>query len=132
MAGDGGSGQLDEMIRRIRSIPRLAAEAAPEVADALRAQLGQQVAAGQAPDGSAWKPTKDGRKPLAGAAKAIAVRAVGTVVLATLGGHEVFHHFGTERTPKRQILPFGSLPADLATAIRAGLVRRFRRQTGGR
>ncbi|MCC6557188.1 MAG: hypothetical protein IT372_29910 [Polyangiaceae bacterium] len=119
------------MIRRIRSIPRLVTEAAPEVADALRAQLAQQVASGRAPDGSAWKPTKDGKKPLAGAAKALAVRAVGTVVLATLGGHEVFHHYGTKLVPKRQILPFGSLPAELGAAIKAGLVRRFRRQMGG-
>jgi hypothetical protein len=131
VAGDGFA-QLDEMIRRIRSIPQLVTEAAPEVADTFRAQLHQQVASGRAPDGSAWKPTKGGKQPLVNAAKAIAVRAVGTVILATLSGHEVFHHYGTKVQPKRQILPFGSLPADLASAIKAGLVRRFRQRMGQR
>jgi len=130
MDGDGFA-QLDEIIRRVRSIPGLVQEAAPEVANALRVHLEQRIAAGQAPDGSGWKPTKDGRKPLAGAARALSVRAVGTVILATLTGHEVFHHYGTKHVPKRQILPADSLPADLHTALKTGLVRRFRERVGG-
>lgn len=130
--GADGFAQLDEMIRRIRAIPAMVQEAAPELADVLRAHLEQRIASGQAPDGSTWKPTKDGRRPLAGAAGALAVRAVGTTVLAVLSGHEVFHHFGTKHMPKRQILPAGSLPADLGAAFKAGLVRRFRHRMGGR
>lgn len=130
----GGSGfaELDEMIRRIREMPELAREAAPEVAETLRAHLEQNIAAGRGPDGSAWQKTKDGRRALAGAAKALAVRVVGSMVLVVLSGHEVFHHYGTKRVPKREIIPSGSLPADLGAAIKAGLVRRFRQRMGGR
>ena len=120
------------MVRRIRAVPKLAQEAAPEVAEIVRAHLEQGIAAGRAPDGSSWQLTKHGRKALAGAAKALAVRAVGSMVLVVLSGHEVFHHYGTKRVPKREILPSGSLPDDLSSAIKQGLVRRFRERTGGR
>ncbi|AKT38257.1 phage virion morphogenesis protein [Chondromyces crocatus] len=127
-----GFAELDAMIARIRELPRMAQEAAPEVAEALRDHLEQNIAAGRSPEGASWKPTRDGKKPLAGATKALSVRAVGAIILAVLSGHEVYHHYGTKRVPRRAILPSAALPEDLSSAIKAGLVRRFRRRMGGR
>lgn len=130
---DNGDAEVDEMLRRIRSLPEALRAAAPEAAEKTKEWLDEQVAAGRAPDGSSWKPKKDGGQALRGAAKAISVVAAGWKIIAKLKGVEVFHNHGAKggKLPRRQILPKYMIPRSLAQSIRAVLVQRFRRHMGG-
>ena len=108
---------LDDFIaavRRLETLPEDAARlAAPLVEEALRAT----AAAGTDPDGHTWQPKKDGGRPLVHAAEHITVKAVGTLVRATLTGPDVYHHFGAG-VPRRQILPDpGTIPPGVARAL---------------
>jgi hypothetical protein len=123
---------LDEWIAKLRSFSGFVEGAAPELAEAMRQQFERQVNAGTAPDGTPWKLTKEGDRPLKRAMSALAIRAVGTVILATLTGHHAIHHYGTKKDPTRQVLPTSGMPATLAEAFRARLVARFNRTMGGR
>lgn len=118
-------------IDRLRRLPGFVSAAAPELAVSMEQMIARQIALGQGPDGSPWPITKEGTQALRGAAAALSVRAIGTVLLAKLTGHEVYHHYGTKRLPKRQILPSGDLPETIAEAFRRGLVKRFTRTMGG-
>lgn len=118
-----GFAQLDAMIAKMRALGTMTKDAAPDVAAAFEAELRGLLAGGQSPDGAPWQPTKAGTQPLKGAPGAVYVRAVGTVVLARLSGHHVFHHYGTSKDPRRRILPVRGLPASLGAAIKAGLVK---------
>lgn len=111
---------LDEMIESLRRLDgegveaRIAARAAPLLEEALRASAD----AGQSPDGKPWQPRKEGGKAYANAAAKITVKAYGPIVRATLTGAEVYGHFGTEKMPKRQMLPdAGAAMPELVTAI---------------
>ncbi|WP_437671521.1 hypothetical protein [Sorangium sp. So ce131] len=127
MANNGDFAALERMIASCRELARLPELAAPIAARNVDAELRASASAGRAPNGTAWKPRKsDGGKPLANAAGAIAVKAIGTVVLIVLTGHHVFHHFGAGGKPKRQIIPQGSIPPKLGNAIRLGFVAPFR------
>lgn len=126
-----GNAGIDEMIRRLRLAKGMVRHAAADAAKAFEAQLKAQLAAGRAPDGSAWKPTKAGTRPLQRAAGAVTVKAVGTALLVRLTGHHVFHHYGTAKDPQRRILPFRGLPDSLGEAIKSGLVRWWERNVAG-
>jgi hypothetical protein len=110
--------ELEDWIERVESLGKLAAGIAPEIAVELDRELRANIAAGRGPDGIAWPPTKDGKPALRGAGKALTVRAVGKVVLATLTGPEARHHLGAVRGGvRRQILPTTTLPAPMVAAI---------------
>ena len=121
--------ELQLQIERLRELAVLPRTAAPAVAEVLKLELDKQIAAGKAPDGSTWEPRKeDGGKPLTGAAKALAVVAVGSTVFARLKGPEARHHFGFGKGGvKRQILPTETLPAVLVRAIKAVIGETFDR-----
>lgn len=123
---------IDSMIERLQKLPRLAREAAPDVARAVERELRSQAAAGAGPDGKTWKPTQDGRAPLRGAAAAIAVRAVGNVVLATVSGHHARHHRGWVRGGvRRPILPSARAPEPVVRAVRTVVADHWRRTMRG-
>lgn len=113
-----GVAVLDLWVRRLRTLPKqLVLEAAPAAARAFDGVLHEQIAAGQAPDGTAWKPTAEGERPLKNAGDALTVRAIGTVLLARLEGPEARHHKGTARgRVVRRILPSR---AELGAAFKA-------------
>ena len=126
-----GDMQVTAWIDRLRRLPGFVSAAAPELAASMEQMIARQISLGQGPDGAPWPLTKEGTQALRGAASALSVRAIGTVLLAKLTGHEVYHHYGTKRLPKRQILPSGDLPATIAEAFKRGLVKRFGRTMGG-
>lgn len=132
MPNGGDFAAIDRMIQACRALARLPELAAPIVARNVEAELRASASAGRAPDGTAWAPRKrDGGKPLANAANAISVKALGTVVLIVLTGHHVFHHFGAGGKPARRIIPQGSIPPKLGNAIRLGFVEPFRKNVKG-
>lgn len=113
-----GDAVMQAMIAGLRGLGRdalsaIAKEAAPLVQEAAR----KTAAAGTTPDGEAWTPTKDGRKPLENAADHITARASGPTLRIYLNGPDVFHHFGTGRVPRRQIIPEGKIPPAIGSAM---------------
>lgn len=105
--------------------------AAPEVAKALDEEIGKDIAAGQSPDGTAWKATAEGKVPLRNAKAHVSVTAEGSVVLARLSGPEVKHHKGTARGRiQRRILPTRNLPQPLVRATKRILGAKFREILG--
>ena len=124
--------QLDAMIATIGKLPDLCKLAAGDVALAIENDLHRTIAAGTTPDGEAWKPTKDGERPLTGAAKALAVVPVGTTIYVRLTGPEARHHLGRGRGGVvREVIPTKQIPAPMATAIRAQLAKHFEQVTKG-
>ena len=70
---------------------------------------------------------------MVGAAKDLTVSTSGTMVLITLAGHSVFHHYGAGKgrskgKPRRPVIPTQGLPATLGLAIRDGLVTIWNRE----
>jgi hypothetical protein len=121
--------ELAAMIRKLRAVPGIAERAAPDVADAVRADLERTIAAGTSATGEPWAPRKeDGGRPLAGASKALAVVAVGTRVYARIAGHIGRHHLGRARGGVyRRILPTKGMPPRMSLAVRRALAEHFRR-----
>ena len=126
------AGELTAIIAKIRRTATLARDAAPDVADILRGFVGESIAAGRTPGGEALAPRKaDGGQPLRNAAKAITVKAVGSIVTATVMGFpELLHNRGTKRMPARRLIPeSGVIPEAIAEEIRRALARRFEELT---
>lgn len=125
MAKD-GSIALDAQIAKLRRLATFVGGSAPVVALAVKREIGAQIAAGRGPDGKAWKPTKAGTPALRGAAGALTVKAIGSVVVATLTGVEARHHFGAVKGKvKREILPTGKIPDPVTRAITRVLTGEF-------
>ena len=128
-----GLSTLDSMIARLRALPDLPREAAPEVADVVHAELTANIAAGVDPNGTAWPLTQEGERPLQDAGRDLTVRAVGEAIVARLRGVFARHHYGRVRGGvKRQILPTSKLPGTMAVAIERVYGRAFQRVMGGR
>jgi hypothetical protein len=97
--------------------------AAPDVAEAVEAELLRQISAGTDPEGKAWKPREAGGKALATAGKALVVVPMGTRIFARLSGHVARHHLGIGKGGvQRQILPGRKLPPQIAEAVSATLL----------
>lgn len=123
---------LESHIRRLRALPDLARNAAPDVAAELDKELKRQISRGQGPDGTPWAPRQDGGKPLAHAGKAVYVAALGTKVIARVAGPEARHNSGRARGGvKRQILPSKDLPKPVVLAIKRVLSKHFSDAMGG-
>lgn len=127
-----GSGAMDAWVAKLRELRNLTRDAVPALADATRAAFAQTISSGTDPDGNAWVPRKDGGRPLANAAAALSVKALGLTIVAVISGVEAFHHHGTKKDPRRQILPTrNGLPSSIKEAYRTGLITRFSRVMGG-
>lgn len=102
-----GLGMLDEMIERCKALggPRMPEEVAREAAPLVEAAVRRTASAGTTPLGIPWRPTKRGGKPLAHASEHVTATARGRFVVVTLACHDVFHHRGGKRLPRRQIIP---------------------------
>lgn len=118
---------LDALIERVRALRTLPSAVARRAAPKIKAAIDAQIARGQAPDGTTWKPTKKGEKPLRNAAKAVDVTSSNSKVIVTLTGPEVFHNSGTGKDPKRQILPRnGEVPEHYARAVHEAIDEEWR------
>lgn len=121
-----GLTEFDRMIETIRDLPGLGRRAAPDVAEVIELALERTIAAGTTPAGEPWQPTRDGRTPLTGAAKALGVASVGSTIYVRLTGPEARHHLGTAAGGiERQVIPRAGLPPAMAEAVRAVLNRHF-------
>jgi hypothetical protein len=128
-----GDAQLDAIKERVRALAGLADATAAEAAPLVQAAARRTAAAGTTPDGRAWVAKKDGGRPLAGAANAIAASAAGPTIAITLEGVEVYHHHGVGKTtPERQIIPKPGdpIPVGIAEAIGKGAVLAFSKLAG--
>lgn len=126
-----GFAALDAHIERLRKLPNLVRDVAPDAAEAIEIELKKTIAAGTTADGKAWTPRKDGGQPLATAADALTVTAVDTTVYARLKGHIARHHKGIAKGGiERRIFPTKGLPPAMANAVKAAFVRRFKADHG--
>lgn len=132
----GAEEQLTELAARLRSLDaagvEIATDALAGVQDAARAT----AAAGTTADGTQWKPTKKGNRPLVGAAAKITAIVSGSskaAIVLVLRGIEVLHHFGTGRIPARPILPTEKtgVPEAIRDAVRAAAKRVVSRKVKG-
>jgi hypothetical protein len=121
-----GAEQMDDMIARIRAIPNLAKNAAPDAAAEVLRTIRETIGAGTDCDGKPWAPRKeDGSRPLKNAARAVKVAPLGTRIFARVYGAEAKHHLGTAKGGViRGIIPTHLTPT-LTHRIRAVLVRHF-------
>lgn len=128
-----GDAALSAFIDRVRRLGKLPAEAAKLAAPLVLEEAKKTAAAGTTPDGQPWAPKKDGGRALVHAADALSVETLGSVVVLTLTGPEAIHNRGTNKYPKRQILPAGGagIPANVVRALRRAAGEAFARVTGG-
>lgn len=119
---------LDDWIAKLKRMgPELVANSAAEVVPEVQTALGGQLAAGKAPDGSAWAPRKeDGGRAYAHAEGALSVAASGSTISATVTGPEVWGQRAPRGAPVRQMVPTVMVPI-LAAAITRGLTKKFRK-----
>lgn len=127
-----GHTQLRKMLDRLASMGSVAADSARDVSVAVRRELEEQIERAEGPDGRRWPRTRDGRRALRNAKRALSVKAVGNVVIARLTGHHARHNVGAVKGGvRRQILPSGGLPDAFTRAIARVIERRFREIASG-
>jgi hypothetical protein len=131
---DSGLSALDAMIEKMKLLgasgvgARVAARAAPLV----DVEVKKTASAGTTPTGQAWKPRKDGGRPLVNAASHITTQAHGNLVSVTLTGPDVFHHLGLGNAPRRQVIPDSTnVPPGIEKAVLQAAKEIFDEITGG-
>lgn len=124
--------QLDAMIATLRKlgghdvVREIVKQAAPLVDEALKST----ASAGTTPTGEAWKPKKDGTRPMVHAAAHISTAAYGSVIRATVKGPDAGWNYGW-RGIKRQVLPdAGTIPPAVEKAMQLASARAFERVVG--
>jgi hypothetical protein len=128
-----GPAALAAQIAKLRELGGMVERAAPAVAVAVEREIGAQVAAGLGPDGKPLQRTQDGRQPLVGAARAIRVRALGTVIVAKVEGYHALHHMGRARGGvRRPLIPTETTTAPVARAIERTVTAEFKKTMGAR
>lgn len=117
---------LDDIINRLRALPRIVEEVAPELARELHEVIASNIARQQGPDGTPWPPGKEHDDVLVNAAKNLDVRAVRNVIVATLRGPEARHHLGIARgRVRRPILPTKKIPEAFIEAAERSIKRKI-------
>lgn len=122
-----GSAELAAIIAKIKRIPNLVKETAPECAKSFHAAVTASLADGQGPNGEAWQRTKAGGAPLPNAASnAVVTKAVGTTIITAAQFPYAFHDKGARggALPVRKIAPT-RLTDRLVESIRKPLVKAF-------
>lgn len=118
--------ELDEIIARLRRLPKIVEEVAPELAKELKSAIASNVAAQRGPDGKKWAPGKDGQDLLQNAMASVDVIAVGNVIVATVRGPTARHHLGIAKgRVKREVIPTKKIPAPFIEAAKRILARKI-------
>lgn len=124
---------LDEIIARLRRLPRVVEEALPAVARECEKILAANIAAQRGPDGEAWPKSLDGEPVLLGAMKNTTVRAIGRVLLARVVGPEARHHIGIAKGRViRRLIPSKRIPGPFIEAIKRVILSNLQKATHGR
>lgn len=133
MSNASANAAIDAHIERLEALGELATAAAPDVSDAVEAELLRQISAGTDAEGKPWQRREDGGQPLKTAGKALSIAAVGKRVVAILRGHVARHHRGTARGGiERHIFPTDGLPPRLARVVKDAVVKAFEHTMGAR
>jgi len=125
---------VDELIARVQALPdALLLDALPECTEAVRRESLATARAGTTPEGVPWAPRKDGSGAvLVNAADAVKVGLIGRTIWIRLLGIEARHHRGRVKgKTKRQIIPVGHIPPNIARAMGDVLTRRFEAWAAG-
>jgi hypothetical protein len=116
-----GTEDLQALILRVRDLPEFVNQCAPDAARQVQEKLDLTINAGADPWGSAWAPKKQGHgKPLAHAAGAVFVGAIGTKIMIRLTGIESRHHRGWAKGGTKRVViptPDRDLPVPVTDAI---------------
>ncbi len=135
--------QLDAFLERLRSIPNLAKEAAPAVAEAYQDKIEENISREVDPYGQSWPPRVSGEGPLlVNAAQKISTRALESTIVTTLDDPIlVMHHVGSARGyrggsarlggKRRPLIPWKGLPGPLKAVTREVLSRHFQTHMSG-
>lgn len=129
------AGELDEMIARLRALPRAVEEALPEAARELEKIIAGNIVAQRGPDGEAWEKPKDPETStvLRGAMKNVTVKAIGSVLLARVDGVEARHHLGLIKGKvSRKLIPTKKIPGPMVEALRRVITRRLKAVANGK
>lgn len=123
---------LDRMIGRLRTLPELARDVVPDVAEIVREEIERTIAQGTTPEGETWQRTREGKRPMPTAGKALRVVVLGPRVFVRISDHVGRHSLGRARGGiVRRVLPrSGSVPRAMAARIRKRLGERFREHMG--
>jgi hypothetical protein len=115
------------MAARLRALgPKVVEAALPDVAEALRNELGLSINSAQSADGVVWAVRKAGGPALVNAITAVGVGVVDRMVVIRITGPEARHHRGRVKGGlARPILPTGGLPGSWTRAIKKILDRHF-------
>lgn len=127
--------KLDDLVANLRRIDAAGVAIAEEARPAILEEARRTAAAGTAPDGTPWAPTKDGRKALPNAASAISAVVSGStvaVITLVLRGAYVFHS-AMKGKGRRPILPSlkDGLPDKYEAILRAAAKKVFSRVLQG-
>lgn len=123
---------LERQVRKLRALGGTPKAIAPLLSTELRPVVDAQISAGQDPYGNAWPLTQAGAKALQNAAAYVTLRAVGTVVLATVIGPPAMHHLGKAAGRiTRRIIPLKKIPGSWSKVARAVGIKHFRQVVHG-
>ncbi len=120
---DADLGALSAIVERLRSVDRLGVAIAERALPGVLDEAQRTAAAGTTPSGEAWPLTKDGRRALPNAAKAITAHVSGAgqaVITLVLPAPYVYHQNAKGKTlPRREVLfsPDDGVPARMRDEI---------------
>jgi hypothetical protein len=119
--------KMQRWVAKIKTLPGIAVKAAPLVADQLHANILENFAAQRGPDGTPWKPAKDGRFMFESGPAHLQTKARGTVIESKLKSRNLFrHHAGIARGKiARPMLPTKTIPTPVSDAIKTVLSDHF-------
>jgi hypothetical protein len=85
---------LGDLAARLRSFEGDAEGAAVDCAAAVAAEQSATASSGQDAYGRTWTPTKEGKRPMAGASSAVEVSGADKQIRVGISGYHVAHHIG--------------------------------------
>lgn len=119
----GDFGELDAVIAQMAGLQKVTERAAQTAAPKIQALCRSLYASQKGPDGTPWKPNKDGSFPsLARPAANVTFTASGSSIVGEAEEVLAYHQRGNEKLPKRPVFPEpGTIPANWLPILDAAL-----------